>query len=256
MTTYDFDYERFEESFSPRKTAQSEPRSRPTLRRRARGIVFLDRNTWGAYYYDLCTRRPLGAATKRMLDLLASTILIALLAPVFLVIITLIKLTSRGPIMFRQRRIGFRGNQFDMYKFRTMYVGSHLKEKELAEQSGGSFLKIKNDPRITPIGRFLRKHSLDELPQLFNVLEGTMSMVGPRPLLQSDLEKLPRRSVLPRFGMPPGCTGLWQVAGRSDCSESERLQLDREYFDKWTLGLDFKILFRTIAVIFTGRGAA
>jgi lipopolysaccharide/colanic/teichoic acid biosynthesis glycosyltransferase len=224
-------------------------------RRRAKGIVFLDRNTWGAYYYDLCTRRPVGAAIKRLIDIGMSTVLITLLAPLFLLIIGLIKLTSPGKIMFRQRRIGFRGNQFDMYKFRTMYTGAHLKEKDLAEKCGGSFLKIKNDPRITPIGRFLRKHSLDELPQLFNVLEGTMSMVGPRPLLQSDLEKLPRRSVLPRFCMPPGCTGLWQVEGRSDCSEAERLQLDRRYFDNWSLGLDLKILYRTISVIFTGRGA-
>lgn len=249
MTTYDFDYERFEQSFSRRRPLKP-------MRRAAKGIVFLNHNTWGAYYYDLWTRRPWGAAFKRLLDIIGSMVLITALAPVFLIIIALIKLTSPGPIMFRQRRIGFRGNQFDMYKFRTMYVGAHLKEKELAEQSGGSFLKIKNDPRITPVGRFLRKHSLDELPQLFNVLEGTMSMVGPRPLLQSDLDKMPRRSVLPRFCMPPGCTGLWQVEGRSDCSEAERLQLDRKYFDNWSLGLDIKILFRTIAVIFTGRGAA
>jgi lipopolysaccharide/colanic/teichoic acid biosynthesis glycosyltransferase len=255
MTTYDFDYERFE-SLSRRKFTPLKARSEATSRRRAKGFVFLNRNTWGAYYYDLCARRPFGAAIKRLLDIVGSTILITLLAPVFLLIIILIKATSRGPIMFQQRRIGFRGNQFFMYKFRTMYSGAHLQEKELAEQSGGSFLKIKNDRRITPIGRFLRKHSLDELPQLFNVLEGTMSMVGPRPLLQSDLEKLPRRSVLPRFGMPPGCTGLWQVEGRSDCSEAERLQLDRRYFDNWSLGLDLKILFRTIAVVFTGRGAA
>jgi lipopolysaccharide/colanic/teichoic acid biosynthesis glycosyltransferase len=255
MTTYDFDYERLD-AFSRRKEVQPAAPSRSASRRRAKGIVFLDRNTWGAYYYDLCTRRPVGAAVKRLLDILGSTAMIAVLAPVFLIIIALIKLTSRGPIMFRQRRIGFRGNQFFMYKFRTMYVGAHLKEKELAEQSGGSFLKIKNDPRVTPVGRFLRKHSLDELPQLFNVLEGTMSMVGPRPLLQSDLDKMPRRSVLPRFGMPPGCTGLWQVEGRSDCSEFERLQLDRRYFDNWSFGLDLKILFRTVAVVFTGRGAA
>ncbi|HEY8183405.1 MAG TPA: sugar transferase [Thermoanaerobaculia bacterium] len=255
MTTYDFDYERLD-SFSGRRPIQPTLTSRSASRRRAKGIVFLNRNTWGAYYYDLCTRRPFGAAIKRLLDIIGSTVLITLLAPLFLLIIILIKTTSRGPIMFRQRRIGFRGNQFSMYKFRTMYSGAHLQEKELAEQSGGSFLKIKNDRRITPVGRFLRKHSLDELPQLFNVLEGTMSMVGPRPLLQSDLEKLPRRSVLPRFGMPPGCTGLWQVEGRSDCSEAERLQLDCKYFDNWSLGLDLKILFRTIAVVFTGRGAA
>ena len=250
MTIYDFDFERF--ALGKRKTTASVSRTRP----RAKGITFLNQNTWGAYYYDLWTRRPFGAAIKRALDIAGSLTLITMLAPVFLLIIALIKLTSRGPIMFRQRRIGFRGNQFHMYKFRTMYSGAHLMEKDLAEQSGGSFLKIKNDPRITPVGRFLRKHSLDEMPQLFNVLEGSMSLVGPRPLLQSDLEKLPRRSVLPRFCMPPGCTGLWQVAGRSDCSEAERLQLDRKYFDNWSLWLDITILFRTVAVIFTGRGAS
>ena len=254
MTTYDFDYERLH-PFGRRRPIRPTTAAGRSSRPRAKGFVFLDRNTWGAYYYDLGTRRPIGATVKRVFDIAMSLAIITMLAPVFLVIIALIKLTSPGKIMFRQRRIGFRGNQFDMYKFRTMYSGAHLKEKELAEQSGGSFLKIKNDPRITPIGKFLRKHSLDELPQLFNVLEGTMSMVGPRPLLQSDLEKRPRRSFLPRFGMPPGCTGLWQVEGRSDCSEAERLQLDRKYFDNWSLGLDLKILFRTIAVIFTGRGA-
>jgi lipopolysaccharide/colanic/teichoic acid biosynthesis glycosyltransferase len=143
-----------------------------------------------------------------------------------------------------------------MYKFRTMYTGAHLKEKEIAQQAGGSFLKVKNDPRITPIGRFLRKYSLDELPQLFNVLEGTMSMVGPRPLLPSDLAKLPCRGSIRRFCMPPGITGLWQVAGRSDCSEVERMQLDGKYYDDWSLTLDFKILLQTISVVVTGRGAA
>jgi lipopolysaccharide/colanic/teichoic acid biosynthesis glycosyltransferase len=227
------------------------------LRSRAKGFVFPDESGsgGGAYYYDLVTRHPVGARVKRAIDLLAATAVITMLAPVFLVIMGLIKATSRGPIIFRQRRIGFRGNHFDMYKFRTMYDGAHLKEKELLAQSGKSFLKIKNDPRITPIGHFLRKYSLDELPQLFNVLEGTMSLVGPRPLLQSDLDKLPRRSPLSRFSTAPGITGLWQVSGRSDTSDSKRLQLDRQYVDRWSLALDFEILLRTVEVVFTGKGA-
>src|SRR6185369_12095925 len=171
------------------------PKPRPEEQKPV-GFVFADGVSSGAYYYDLRTRKPFASRVKRIVDLLVSTIAITLLAPLLLVIMALIKLTSPGPIIFRQRRIGFRGNQFDMYKFRTMYDGAHLKEKELAAAAGGSFLKLKNDPRITPVGGFLRKYSLDELPQFFNVLEGTMSMVGPRPLLVSDLGKLPRRSPL------------------------------------------------------------
>lgn len=240
MTTYDFDY-----------TQTRAPKENHT----PLGIVLRNAAHAGAYYYDLRTRKPVAARIKRLFDLLFATAVITLLAPLLLVIMALIKLTSPGPIIFRQRRIGFRGNQFDMYKFRTMYDGAHLKEKELAAQAGGSFLKLKNDPRITPIGHFLRKYSLDELPQLFNVLEGTMSVVGPRPLLGSDLDKLPRRSPLSRFSMPPGITGLWQVSGRSDCSELKRMQLDRQYVYRWSLALDFEILLRTIEVVFTGRGA-
>jgi len=250
-TTYHFDYEPI-----PRKgpVGKAEPKPRPEEQKPV-GFVFADGQSAGAYYYDLRTRKPVASRVKRIVDLLVSTIAITLLAPVYLVIMALIKLTSPGPIIFRQRRIGFRGNQFDMYKFRTMYNGAHLKEKELAAKAGGSFLKLKNDPRITPVGGFLRKYSLDELPQLFNVLEGTMSMVGPRPLLVSDLDKLPRRSPLSRFSMPPGITGLWQVSGRSDCSELKRMQLDRQYVYRWSLALDFEILLRTIEVVFTGRGA-
>lgn len=247
MTTYDFDYE------LPRRARRIADRKREA--RRAKGIIFLGSNDTGAYYYDLTTRHPVGARVKRAIDIVGAAILFALLSPLFLLIMLLVKVTSPGPIIFRQRRIGFRCREFAMYKFRTMYDGAHLKEKELAAQAGGSFLKLKNDPRVTPIGRFLRKYSLDELPQLCNVLEGTMSLVGPRPLLVSDLDKLPRRSTLRRFSTPPGITGLWQVCGRSSCSEQQRLQFDREYVDRWSLGLDLKILFRTVAVVVTGRDA-
>jgi lipopolysaccharide/colanic/teichoic acid biosynthesis glycosyltransferase len=243
MTSYHFDY--------------TLPHSKrlPNEDRTPLGIVLQNDAHAGAYYYDLRTRKPVAARVKRAFDMVSAAFLVALLSPLLLLIMALIKLTSPGPIIFRQRRIGFRANRFDMYKFRTMYDGAHLKEKELAAQAGGSFLKLKNDPRITPIGGFLRKYSLDELPQLFNVLEGTMSMVGPRPLLVSDLAKLPRRSPLSRFSMPPGITGLWQVSGRSDCSELKRMQLDRQYVYRWSLALDFEILLRTVEVVFTGRGA-
>src|SRR5947207_13063790 len=124
MTTYDFDYERLN-SFSRRKPSEPTAPSRSASRRRAKGIVFLDRNTWGAYYYDLCSRRPVGDALKRLVDIIGSTVLIALLAPVFLVIIVLIKATNTGKIMFRQRQLGLSGKQFSMYKYRNMNTASH-----------------------------------------------------------------------------------------------------------------------------------
>ena len=225
------------------------------VERRATGIVFLDQTGPGAYFFDLRTRHPIAAGIKRLMDIAMALFFIVLLSPVLIAVALAVKLTSAGPLIFRQRRIGFRCNQFEMYKFRSMYAGSELKEKELAAQAGTSFLKLKNDPRITPVGAFIRKYSLDELPQLFNVLEGTMSMVGPRPLLVSDLDKLPRRNQLRRFATPPGITGLWQVSGRSNCSDIKRMQLDRRYVDRWSLGFDLRILLETVEVVLTAKGA-
>ena len=184
--------------------------------------------------------------TKRLFDLCWTIPGLLVLWPAFLVIALLIKLDDGGAVFFRQLRVGRYGRAFRVWKFRTMIAR--------AEQCGGP-LTVGDDPRVTRVGRWLRHSKLDELPQLFNVLEGTMSMVGPRPLLVSDLDKLPRRSPLSRFSMPPGITGLWQVSGRSDCSELKRMQLDRQYVYRWSLALDFEILLRTIEVVFTGRGA-
>ena len=249
MTRYHFDYE------LPQSGATPAERRAQRLERRAKGIVFLDESGSGAaYYYDLTTRFPVAARVKRCIDIFVSLTAITILSPLLLAIMAAIKLTSPGPIIFRQRRIGFRCNQFVVYKFRTMVVDAEKKEKELAAPDG-SFVKPKNDPRITPIGNFLRKYSLDELPQLFNVLEGSMSLVGPRPLLQSDLGTLPQRIQLSRFSMPPGITGLWQVSGRSSTSDRKRMLLDRHYVERWSLSLDFEILLRTVEVVFTGRGA-
>jgi lipopolysaccharide/colanic/teichoic acid biosynthesis glycosyltransferase len=244
---YHFDYE-----LLPSQALTPAEKRAAKRRRRAKGIVFADdTGGTGTYYYDLATRYPVAARVKRAFDIAVSLIIITFISPLLLLIMALIKLTSPGPIMFYQRRIGFRCNEFEIYKFRTMVVGAD----KMQVGGGENFVKPKNDPRITPIGRFLRKYSLDELPQLFNVLEGSMSLVGPRPLLYSDLEKLPLRARLSRFSMPPGCTGLWQVSGRSDCSEAKRMQLDRQYVDRWSLKLDWEILLRTIDVVFTGRGA-
>ena len=245
--SFHFDYE-----LLPSQTLTPAEKRVAMQQRRAKGIVFVDdTGSSGSYYYDLTTRFPVAARVKRAFDVLVSLLIITFISPRLLAIMALIKLTSPGPIMFYQRRIGFRCNEFEIYKFRTMVVGAD----KMQVGGGENFVKPKNDPRITPIGRFLRKYSLDELPQLFNVLEGTMSLVGPRPLLYSDLEKLPLRTRLSRFSMPPGCTGLWQVSGRSDCSEAKRMQLDRQYVDRWSLKLDWEILLRTIDVVFTGRGA-
>ena len=219
--------------------------------KRIKGFVLKEDTGPNAYYYDLATRHPIGARAKRLIDVVASLILITLLTPLLLILMAAIKLTSKGPIIFRQRRIGFRCNPFEMYKFRTMCV-----DADKMETGGGTaFVKPKNDPRVTSIGKFLRKYSLDELPQLFNVLEGTMSLVGPRPLREVDLAKLNRRSSVRRFATPPGITGLWQVSGRSNCVGYKGLALDREYVDRWSLALDFEILLRTIDVVFTGRDA-
>src|SRR5687768_3306895 len=137
----------------------------------------------GTYWFDLRTRRPIGARIKRMIDVAGALTLIVGLAPLMLLVVLLVKLTSKGPAVFVQRRIGFRCNEFGMYKFRTMVANAQQLEAELRDGIGSEYFKLQNDPRVTPVGRFLRRYSLDELPQFFNVLEGTMSLVGPRPLL-------------------------------------------------------------------------
>jgi lipopolysaccharide/colanic/teichoic acid biosynthesis glycosyltransferase len=215
----------------------------------------LDRTMTGVFWLDLATLHPVRARVKRILDILLALTLIVVTAPLFLLVMLLIKATSRGPAIFRQERIGFRCNRFAMYKFRTMYMGAERTETQLAEREGKAFLKIERDPRITPFGKILRKYSLDELPQFFNVLEGTMSLVGPRPLLVSDLTRFPRRSQMRRFSVRPGITGLWQVSGRSRCDDERRLELDRRYVSEWSLWLDLSILIRTVRVVVSGEDA-
>ncbi len=214
-----------------------------------------DETQHGTYWFDLRTRRPRAARVKRAVDIVGSLALIVALAPLMLLIAALIKLTSAGPAIFVQRRIGFRCNELRMFKFRTMVANAHELEAELAGEATQYYFKIENDPRVTPLGRFLRRSSLDELPQLFNVLEGSMSLVGPRPLLVSDLDRMPMRAQMRRFSVRPGITGLWQVSGRSATTAAERMRLDREYINNWSLRLDFIILLRTIGAVISGRGA-
>jgi len=208
----------------------------------------------GVYWVDLYARHPVGSRLKRLMDIVFSVVFMALSAPLMLLTLVFIWSVGRGPAIYVQRRIGFRCTEFDMYKFRTMIPGADRHEAQL-KQSDDAFLKVRNDPRITWWGRFMRRYSIDELPQLFNVLAGSMSLVGPRPLLLSDLGNFPLRNQMRRFSVHPGLTGLWLVSGRSATSEEDRLELDKEYVNEWSLWLDLKILVRTVGAVLAGRGA-
>jgi exopolysaccharide biosynthesis polyprenyl glycosylphosphotransferase len=198
---------------------------------------------------------------KRALDVIASAILLLLFAPVLLAIALLVKLSSAGPILYAAPRVGKGGRHFTFLKFRSMYCGSEDRSgvKALNEQSGHIF-KLRHDPRVTPLGRILRRYSLDELPQLINVLRGEMSIVGPRPLPAQDLDADGQSKALAcwaeqRSQVLPGLTGLWQVEGRSDVPFEEMIRLDVEYIRNWSLSLDFRIVLRTPGVVLRGRGA-
>jgi exopolysaccharide biosynthesis polyprenyl glycosylphosphotransferase len=196
-------------------------------------------------------------AAKRLLDLVVASVLVIVTLPLLLAIGLLIKLTSPGSILFRQERAGFHGRRFWMYKFRTMIDGAENMRKQVAHlnEMSGPVFKAKGDPRFTGVGRFLRRGSLDELPQLFNVLKGEMSLVGPRPLPLYEAKGI-RGAQRRRLAMRPGITGLWQVSGRSMVKFDEWMRMDLLYIDEWTLALDLKILLRTISVVLRGEGAS
>jgi len=195
--------------------------------------------------------------TKRSFDVMCSAISLILLSPVFLIIAVMVKRASEGPVFFRQERIGLNGRKFILYKFRTMVNGAEAKLNELKanNEMNGPVFKMANDPRITKAGRLLRKLSLDELPQLWNVLKGDMSMVGPRPPLLSEVvqyDNWQRR----RLSMRPGLTCLWQIKGRNRITDfDEWMRLDLEYIDNWSLLLDLKIFLLTVPVVLFGIGA-
>jgi exopolysaccharide biosynthesis polyprenyl glycosylphosphotransferase len=201
--------------------------------------------------------QPHQMALKRMFDITVSALALAALSPLLLGVAAVIKLTSRGPIFFKQKRVGLHGKPFHMLKFRSMVVNAEeLKAKleALNEQTGPVF-KMKNDPRITRIGRFIRKYSIDELPQLLNVLRGEMSVVGPRPPIPSEVEKYAtwqRR----RLSVRPGLTCIWQVSGRNQISFEDWMYLDMRYIDHWSLGTDLGLILRTVPVVLTGSGAS
>ena len=198
---------------------------------------------------------------KRALDMLLSGVMLAILAPALLVTAIVIKLTSRGPVFFIQKRVGLNKRVFNIFKFRTMVVDAEkrLAQLEHLNEVSGPVFKIKSDPRITPIGKFLRKTSIDELPQLFNVLKGDMSLVGPRPLQLRDYELFTEGGPdwqRCRFSVRPGITCLWQVNGRSGIPFEQWMELDQQYVRKWSLWLDMQILMKTIPAVLKGSGAA
>lgn len=195
---------------------------------------------------------------KRVFDLVVSSMLLLFLSPLLLVVAAAIKLTSPGPVLFKQKRLGLNKRRFNIYKFRTMVADAEkrMKDVEHLNEVSGPVFKIKNDPRITPLGKFLRKTSIDELPQLLNVLLADMSLVGPRPLPVRDYEGFNEDWQRRRFSVKPGITCLWQVKGRSSIAFEQWMQLDLQYIDKWSLWLDMQILVWTIPAILKGSGAA
>lgn len=195
---------------------------------------------------------------KRATDIVISSLAWLLFSPVFFLTALLIKVTSPGPVFFIQERVGLSKRRFRLYKFRTMLSDAEerLAELEAWNEAKGPVFKIRNDPRITPIGRYLRKTSIDELPQLWNILNGDMSLVGPRPLPVRDFKGFNKDWHRRRFSARPGITCLWQVNGRSNTSFDKWMKLDMEYIDNWSLALDLKILLKTIPAVLKGSGAA
>ncbi|MGC8833657.1 MAG: sugar transferase [Armatimonadota bacterium] len=194
--------------------------------------------------------------TKRAMDVFISALLLFGLMPLMLVVAALIKLDSPGPVVLRQRRVGRGLKLFDCFKFRTMVENAQALQAELASlnEMDGPVFKMRNDPRITRIGKYLRKYSIDELPQLVNVLRGEMSLVGPRPPLPHEVEMYEPR-YLRRLDVKPGLTCLWQVSGRNELSFEKWMELDLYYVENRSLLLDIEILFRTIPAVVSARGA-
>jgi exopolysaccharide biosynthesis polyprenyl glycosylphosphotransferase len=211
---------------------------------------------WPLLTFDTIPLNATSLLIKRLIDIVISTFGLILLAPLFLITAFVIKITSKGPVFFKQIRSGLHGRTFEIYKFRTMVVGAEERLEELMSlnEREGPVFKIRNDPRITKVGRFLRKVSLDELPQLINVLKGDMSLVGPRPPLPSEVtqyERWQRR----RLSLRPGITCIHEVVAREDIDFDRWMKLDLEYIDNWSITLDIKILTRTIFAVFKGTGS-
>jgi exopolysaccharide biosynthesis polyprenyl glycosylphosphotransferase len=205
------------------------------------------------------TRTPsdeLALAAKRLFDITVSFLVLFLLSPVFLAVAAAIKLDSPGPVFFRQRRVGLQGRTFDIFKLRSMYLDAEARLESLRthNEMSGPVFKMKNDPRITRVGRFLRRTSLDEFPQFWNVLRGEMSVVGPRPPLPSEVRQY-KRWQRRRLSVKPGITCIWQISGRNNIDFDRWMELDLEYIDQWSLWTDFQICLKTIPAVLGTRGA-
>ena len=207
--------------------------------------------------FSTTPERPLPLAVKRLLDIAMSSVLLVLAAPVVLLISFVIKLSGRGGVLYRQVRCGLNGRRFTLYKFRTMVADAEARQQELLplNEMKGPVFKLKRDPRVTAFGRFLRRFSLDELPQLWNVLRGDMSLVGPRPPIPDEVARY-QRWQRRRLSMKPGLTCLWQVSGRNQIDFDRWIELDLQYIDSWSPWLDMKILLKTVPAVLSGRGAS
>jgi exopolysaccharide biosynthesis polyprenyl glycosylphosphotransferase len=227
------------------------------------GMLVRYQKEYGLHWIDLHAApfRRWEEVAKRAVDVLGSLAVITLLLPLFAVIACLVRLSSQGPVFYRSTRVGKGGRHFTFWKFRSMYVTGPDRRALLARnEKGGHIFKLKKDPRVTPVGRVLRRLSLDELPQLFNVLVGEMSLVGPRPLPAEDLDpdglsKKFAQWAEQRSIVRPGITGLWQVRGRSDLPFNSMVELDLEYIRRWSFGLDLSILLETPRAVLQARGA-
>jgi exopolysaccharide biosynthesis polyprenyl glycosylphosphotransferase len=208
-------------------------------------------------YVEPIIRNGWRAAAKRVFDIAIAIVALVVTIPVIAIAALANRLSSRGPVFFRQIRVGRDGQEFEIIKLRTMGVDAEARKAELMAQneSDGALFKIRNDPRVTPIGRYLRKLSLDELPQFWNVLRGEMSVVGPRPALPSEVEMWPA-DAHERLRVLPGITGMWQVSGRSDTSFDEYKRLDMYYVDNWSLVHDVLIVAKTFGAVVSSRGAS
>ncbi len=209
------------------------------------------------FFFRAQAASPVHLAVKQALDYILGGVLLVAFAPLLGLIALLVRLTSPGPALYRQTRAGLNGRPFSMFKFRSMVAGADQLQAGLAgrNEMRGPVFKVSNDPRITPVGRFLRRHSLDELPQLWNVMRGEMSLVGPRPLPIDEVRRFDHDTHRRRLSIKPGLTCLWQISGRNDIADfTDWVRLDLAYIDNWSLWLDLKILLATVPVALFGRG--
>lgn len=213
---------------------------------------------WLSRNFDLRKRKPVQFFFKRLFEVTACTLGLIMLSPLMIFVALAIKKESSGPILFKQLRIGEHGKKFQIYKFRSMTTDAEEKFESLKSfnETNEKMFKIKEDPRVTKVGKFIRKYSIDELPQLFNVIKGEMSLVGPRPPLPSEVETYEKHHYL-RFCAPPGITGMWQISGRSKIIDFETVvKMDYWYTQKWSLWLDLKLILKTIPVVISAKGAS